>query len=470
MNDAVDKRLSPTSLRGEIALPGDKSISHRAILFSSFATGTARVLTSVLGRDNFASLRIMRQLGVKASGTLSARMRMLAIDEGLDCFSESAGENCEIIIEGLGLHGFSKADSALDCGNSGTSARLLCGLLAGQAFESKLVGDHSLQSRPFKRVTEPLGLMGARFSGDRLPLTVAGPEGDGNKLRGINYDSPRASAQVKSALLLAGLQAEGEVRISESHCSRDHTERMLQAMGCELESSKRVDGRWEVVLTDSAKRREYNALDIEIPSDFSAAAFFLVAGSIVPGSEIMMRNVGFNQTRIGLFSILERMGASFTCENARLVGGEEVVDILVRSAELRGVSVTAEDVVLAIDEIPILAVAAAFAEGETHISGAAELRVKESDRLTMTAKILNYFGVPVEELPDGLRIQGQSFTPTSAIRDVDDSWKSTGDHRIAMSGAVLQYALGGDFELHDKEAVETSFPTFIECFEGLGGK
>ncbi len=465
MGTDVRKAVAPTPLRGEISLPGDKSISHRAILFSSFARGKARVLTSVLGRDNFASLRIMRQLGTKASGALSQKMLSLASEEGLDGFSLSGDDTCEIVIEGMGLQGFSSAGSALDCGNSGTTARLLCGLLSGQQFESQLIGDHSLQSRPFKRVTEPLGHMGARFSGDRLPLTIFGPEGA--KLKGIAYDSPRASAQVKSALLLAGLQADGDVRVSESHCSRDHTERMLSAMGCHLESGLRADGRWEVLLPDSGKRDHYDALDIVVPSDFSAAAFFLVAGSIVPGSEIMMRNVGFNKTRIGLFSILEGMGASFTCENARSVGGEEVVDILVRSASLRGVSVSAEDVVLAIDEIPILAIAAAFAEGETLISGASELRVKESDRLTMTANILQYFGVPVEELPDGLRIQGQSFEAPGTIERVDDSWKSTGDHRIAMSGAVLGFAQGLGFELHDKEAVETSFPTFADCFQLL---
>jgi 3-phosphoshikimate 1-carboxyvinyltransferase len=347
----------------------------------------------------------------------------------------------------------------------------LTGFLAGCPFSCTLSGDESLRSRPFKRVTDPLSQMGACFDGESLPLKIRG-----GALKGIDYLSPKASAQVKSAILLAGLQASGPVSVVEPWRSRDHTERMLTAMGCEVRGFELENGHWKVELPGEAERRTLSPLEIEVPGDFSAAAFFLVAGTIVPDSQVLIKGVGFNPTRTGLFSILRRMGANIKTYNPRNVGGEEVIDLEVNGAALKGVDVHPEDVVLAIDEIPALAVAAAFAEGVTRISGAEELRVKESDRLKKTAELLKSFSVEVKELPDGLLISGnpalaKSFRESGqTVPDGRTSWRHSGDHRIAMCGAVLEYSLCAEFQLSDAIAVETSFPTFVDCFERLGAQ
>lgn len=449
-------------LQGRTSVPADKSISHRAVMFSSVAEGTSEVRATLLGRDNLATIRIMRQLGVTISGQFNAQARALAAEEGLTDFSESPDGFCRLTIHGKGFGALRSPESVLDCGNSGTTSRLLCGLLAGCALDAELTGDESLIKRPFKRVTEPLSQMGAKFSGDMLPLKITRAE---KALGGIEYRSPKASAQVKSAILLAGLKSSGEVRVIEPVQSRDHTERMLAAMGTEVTAGRTADNAWSVALPPPGARLPLKPLNLEVPGDFSSAAFLIVLASIVPGSDITITNVGYNPTRIGLLHILRRMGADIENLNQRVVGGEEVADLRVRSAKLRATTVDADDVVLAIDEIPILSVAAAFAEGQTLISGAEELRVKESDRLTKTAQVLTSFGVDVEELPDGLRIRGQTGVSQTPVDDLP--WQGSGDHRIAMSAAVLRYALCGECVLTDQPAVETSFPGFLDCISGL---
>jgi len=462
--------MSVQPLCGELNVPSDKSISHRSVLFPSIAEGVSLVHASVLGRDNLATIRIVRQLGVTVRGELNADVMKLAEEEGLSGFTLSKDEYCHIEVHGKGWQGLTAPVDELDCGNSGTSARLLTGFLAGTNFSATLTGDDSLRTRPFRRVTEPIARMGGSFNAEMLPLTVTG-----SALTGIHYDSPKASAQVKSAVLLAGLRADGPVSLTEPRPTRDHTERMLSAMGCAVETKAGPDGSSTVSLPENANERVLQAIEIEVPGDFSAAAFFLVAASIVPGSAVRISHVGYNETRIGLLHVLKRMGASIEVQDKRVVGGEDVVDFVITAASLRGIEVTGEDVVLAIDEIPILAIAACFAEGETRIRGAEELRVKESDRLAMTARVLKSFGQEVEETEDGLIIQGNpdsfsSFEATQAGDKGDNSaeaWRSSGDHRIAMCGAVLEYALSGRLHLSDTAAVETSFPTFAQSFQAL---
>ena len=452
---------SAVSLRGTIQVPGDKSITHRSVMFGAIAEGTSVVKTSILGRDNFATIRIMRQLGVEISGRVTKSLVEIAKEEELPDFIDSGNDFCEIKINGKGFDALTVPAAALNCGNSGTTARLLTGLLAACPFDCKFSGDESLSKRPFKRVVEPLTKMGAQFSGEKMPFTLSG-----KKLHGIDHVSPHASAQVKSAIILAGLRAEGEVSVTEPRLSRDHTERMLQAMGCELRCGKTADGKWKVSLPAASKRLPLKAQQIAIPGDFSAAAFFLVAGSVFPNSDIVISGVGVNPTRTGLYNILKKMGADLTLQNERVVCGEEVADIRVRSAQLKGIEVSEEDVVLAIDEIPILALAAAVAEGTTVIRGAAELRVKESDRLAMSSAVLRSFGVEVKELPEGMDIIGQparGFSPNSN----ELNWKESADHRIAMCGTIFELLSTGRLELVDRAAVETSFPSFQECLRGL---
>lgn len=470
-------QVSRVGLRGKISVPGDKSITHRAIMFGGIASGKTIVRTSILGRDNFATLRIMRQLGVKISGSVTPALRQIANEEGFSDLQTAEGNLSRLEIIGCGPAGLTPTDEDLDCGNSGTTARLMTGILASQNFKATLKGDSSLSSRPFKRVVLPLCRMGAGFSGEKLPLTVIGALTGGDDLHGIRYESPKASAQVKSAILLAGLRAPEETIVIEPHLSRDHTERMFAAMGVKVETRTTAEGV-EVKLPAKATRGSLSGIEIEVPGDFSAAAFFLVLGSIVPSSEIVLTGVGVNPTRTGLLSILRRMGASIDLSNNRIVGGEEVADITVKTSKLQGIKVDPLDVVLAIDEIPILAVACAFASGETLITGAEELRVKESDRLTMTARILKAFGVEVEELPDGLKITGRPDLASSgqaeavsrmvgAATAASGGWTGSGDHRIAMAGAVLQFAVSSRFDLFDLAAVETSFPGFVQCFQEL---
>lgn len=459
--------MSNYFLSGEIQVPGDKSITHRALMFSGLAKGKSIIRTNCLGRDNLATLRIMSQLGVSFSGTLTSSLLKLARSEGIDDFSESVGENaeiCHIVANGVGVDGFKKPVEILNCGNSGTSARLLCGLLSGAKFSSTLDGDVSLRGRPFRRVIEPLTLMGAKFSSDELPFVIEG----GSKLKGVRYVSPRASAQIKSAILLAGLQCPDLVSVIEPAQSRDHTECMLKSMGCLMASSIADDGSYEVQFLQGMQSETLHPINTFVPGDFSSASFFLVAASIIQGSKVLIRNVGFNPTRIGLFHLLVRMGAKIAISNKRESGGEPVVDLLVESSELKGIEVSSSDVVLAIDEIPIFAVAAAFAQGKTTIRGASELRVKESDRLAMIAYVLKTFGVELVELEDGLIIEGLRNIPLLNPDAIDNSnWMNSHDHRIAMSASVLQFALGLPFTITEVDMIETSFPGFSELFQGL---
>lgn len=408
-------------LRGSIRVPGDKSVSHRAVMLGALAEGVTRVTGFLEGEDTRATARVFEQLGVRIQ-------------------TPSASER---IVHGVGLRGLRASDAALDCGNAGTGMRLLAGALAGQAFDSVLVGDASLSKRPMRRVTEPLAAMGARIDsidGGLPPLRIHG----GRELRGIEYTLPVASAQVKSALLLAGLYAHGETVVREPHPTRDYTERMLAAFGWPIEFSPghaRLSGGHAL-----------RATDVAVPADFSSAAFFLVAASVIPGSELLLEAVGMNPRRTGLLSALRLMGADIVEENPRSEGGEPVADLRVRHARLRGVDVPQALVPDMIDEFPALFVAAAVAQGRTVVSGAAELRVKESDRIATMAVGLRALGVAIEETPDGAIIDGGGLRGGAV--------ESHGDHRIAMSFAVAAQLAAGEVRIGDVANVATSFPGF----------
>jgi 3-phosphoshikimate 1-carboxyvinyltransferase len=416
-------------LTGRLRVPGDKSISHRAVMFGAIAEGTSRVTGFLEGEDTLATARVFAQLGVRI---------------------EAPAPN-ERIVHGVGLDGLRGTAGVLDCGNAGTGMRLLAGLLAGQAFDSVLVGDESLSRRPMRRVTEPLARMGARIDtedGGLPPLHVRG----GSHLHGIDYASPVASAQVKSAVLLAGLYATGSTCVVEPRPTRDYTERMLRAFGAEVELSPgyaRVAGRPRL-----------RATDVHVPADFSSAAFFLVAASIVPGSDLVLEGVGMNPRRTGLLDALRLMGADIEAMGAREEGGEPVADLRVRAAELHGIDVPVALVPDMIDEFPALFAAAACARGRTTVRGAEELRVKESDRIASMAKALHALGVAVVETPDGAVIDGG--LPRAGSVD------SHGDHRIAMAAAVLSQCADGDVRISDVANVATSFPGFVECAASVG--
>ncbi len=408
-------------LHGEIDVPGDKSVSHRAVMLAALADGTSSIDGFLEGEDTRATARIFSDLGVRIEAPSPSRR----------------------IVHGVGLHGLGAAAQPLDCGNSGTGMRLLCGVLAGQAFESTLVGDESLSRRPMRRVIEPLAAMGARIAandGGLPPLRV----GAGDGLHGIDYRTPVASAQVKSALLLAGLYASGATEVREAHPTRDYTERMLAAFG------------WPIAFEPGRARLEgghrLRATDVVVPADFSSAAFFLVAASIVPGSRLLLRAVGLNPRRTGLLQALRLMGADIREHAARDQGGERVADLEVRHAPLRGIDVPVELVPDMIDEFPALFVAAAVAAGTTRVSGAAELRVKESDRIAVMAEGLRSLGIAIDEAPDGASIHGGRLQGG----EVD----SRGDHRIAMSFAVAGLVARGAVRIADCANVATSFPGF----------
>lgn len=415
-------------LHGSVRVPGDKSVSHRALMLAAIAVGESRIRGFLEGEDTRATAAVLAQLGVR-------------ID------TPSAGER---VVRGVGLHGLRSTAQPLDCGNAGTGMRLLAGLLAGQAFDSTLVGDASLSKRPMRRVTEPLARMGARIdTRDGLPpLTVHG----GQPLRGIRYELPVASAQVKSALLLAGLYAEGETEIVEPHPTRDYTERMLAAFG------------WPIAFAPGWAKLEgghaLHAADVEVPADFSSAAFFLVAASIVPGSALRLPAVGLNPRRTGLLQALQLMGADIAIENEREAGGEPVGDLVVRHAPLHGVELPEALVPDMIDEFPALFIAAAVAGGRTTIRGAAELRVKESDRIATMASGLRTLGAVVEETPDGAVIHGGQLGGGAV--------ESHLDHRIAMSFAVAGLVAAAPVRIHDCAHVATSFPGFLELANGCG--
>ncbi|HEX5755735.1 MAG TPA: 3-phosphoshikimate 1-carboxyvinyltransferase [Arenimonas sp.] len=416
-------------LRGELTVPGDKSVSHRAIMLAAIAEGQSRINGFLEGEDTRATAAIFGRLGV----------RIEAPDAGVR------------IVYGAGLHGLRASAESLDCGNAGTAMRLLTGLLAGQAFDSRLHGDASLSRRPMARVIEPLQRMGARIDAAESgcpPLTVHG----NNILQGIDYSLPIASAQVKSAILLAGLYARGETHVREPHPTRDYTERMLAAFGVPIAF---VPG--EAALLGGFPLQ---ATDISVPADFSSAAFFLVAASLVPGSDLLLRRVGMNPRRTGLLSVLRQMGADIREESTGEQGGEPVADLRVRSAQLHGVDVPVELVPDMIDEFPALFVAAACAEGCTRVSGAAELRVKESDRIATMAAALRRLGIAVNEAADGAVIEGGRLLGG----DID----SHGDHRIAMSMAVAAQRATGEVRVRDCANVATSFPGFKDLAAGAG--
>jgi 3-phosphoshikimate 1-carboxyvinyltransferase len=415
-------------LHGSVAVPGDKSVSHRALMLAAIAEGRSRIRGFLEGEDTRATAAVLARLGVRIE----------------------APADGERIVHGVGLHGLRGAAQPLDCGNAGTGMRLLAGLLAGQSFDSVLVGDASLSKRPMRRVTDPLAQMGARIDshGGLPPLHIHG----GAALRGIRYELPVASAQVKSALLLAGLYAEGTSEILEPHPTRDYTERMLAAFGWPIDFAPgraRLDGGHALL-----------AVDVEVPADFSSAAFFLVAASIVPGSQLRLPGVGLNPRRTGLLQALRLMGADIVVEREHVAGGEPVGDLVVRHAPLHGIELPAALVPDMIDEFPILFIAAAAASGRTVVRGAAELRVKESDRIAAMASGLRALGVAIEETPDGAIVDGGPIGAGTV--------ESLTDHRIAMSFAVAGLRATDPVRINDCRHVATSFPGFRELANGCG--
>ncbi|KFL37948.1 3-phosphoshikimate 1-carboxyvinyltransferase [Arenimonas donghaensis] len=418
-----------SALTGEVQVPGDKSVSHRAVMLGALAEGRCEIEGFLEGEDTRATAAIFANLGVRIEAPSASRR----------------------IVHGVGLHGLQAPAGVLDCGNAGTGMRLLAGLLAGQGFDSELVGDASLSRRPMARVISPLQAMGAAIEageGGRPPLRIHGKK----TLQGIDFKSPVASAQVKSAVLLAGLYARGTTRVSEPHPTRDYTERMLAAFGWPVRF-----GPGEASLDGGHRLR---AIPVRVPADFSSAAFFLVAASLVPGSDLCLRQVGMNPRRTGLLDALRAMGADITVAEAGEQGGEPVADLRVRHARLRGIDVPVALVPDMIDEFPALFVAAALAEGETRVSGAAELRVKESDRIATMAAALQALGADIHETPDGAIIRG------GRLRGGDAD--SHGDHRIAMALAVAAQCAGGEVRIRDCANVATSFPGFEALARGLG--
>ena len=419
------------SLNGAMRVPGDKSISHRSIMLGSLAEGVTEVQGFLEGEDSLATLKAFRAMGVEIEGPQQGR----------------------VVIHGVGLHGLKAPGAPLDLGNSGTSMRLMAGLMAGQSFDVEMHGDASLTKRPMRRVTEPLAQMGAKVDtaeGGTPPLKVHG----GQPLHGIDYQMPVASAQVKSCLLLAGLYADSPTCVTEPAPTRDHTERMLRGFGYPVKS----DGATACVEPGG----KLSATTIDVPADISSATFFMVGAAIAENSDVTLEHVGINPTRIGVINILRQMGAELSVSNEREVGGEPVADIRVRSSKLKGIRIPEEQVPLAIDEFPALFVAAACAEGETVLTGAEELRVKESDRIQVMADGLQTLGVDARPTADGIAIQGGPIGGGTV--------EGHGDHRIAMSFAMAALRATGPITINDCANVNTSFPGFVELAAGAGLK
>ncbi len=419
---------------GEARVPGDKSISHRSIMLGSLAEGETRVRGFLEGEDALATLAAFRAMGVAI---------------------ERPGDG-EVIIQGVGLHGLQAPAGPLDLGNSGTSIRLMSGLLSGQAFDTELTGDDSLRGRPMGRIITPLRQMGATIEGaegDRPPLHIAGAQ----PLKGIHYDLPMASAQVKSCVLLAGLYAAGRTSVTEPAVTRDHTERMLRGFGYSVERD--ADG---VIHLEGGGG--LNGTEIEVPADISSAAFFMVAASIAPGSDLVLHHVGINPTRIGVINLLKMMGADISVQDETEVGGEPVAEIHIRSATLKGIEIPEDQIPLAIDEFPALFIAAACAEGRTVLRGAEELRVKESDRIAAMAEGLATLGATVEVLDDGIIIDGFGARGSFGGGEVE----SYHDHRIAMSFAIAALRAHDRIVVRGVDNVATSFPGFDALARGLG--
>lgn len=414
-----------SGLYGEITVPGDKSISHRALMFGAIATGDTLIDNFLMSDDVMRTMTVFRELGVDVS---------------------QVGSQIKVI--GKGLDSFTKPEHALNMGNSGTSTRLLMGLLSKQPFDIPFFGDESLSNRPLRRVAGPLSLMNAKvdLTGDNfLPGTIRA----NNRLQGITYEMPVASAQVKSAILLAGIQAEGETIIIEKVTSRDHTERMLRQFGGVITTNNGV-----ITVQQQPQLRGQHVL---VPSDISSAAFFMVAGLITPNSELTLKKVGVNPTRVGVIKLLERMGAKIKQEPI-LSDGEALADIVIKSQSLHGINIMADDIPSAVDELPILALAATQAIGDTVISGAAELRVKETDRIATVISELTKLGADIEEKQDGMIIHGG--TP---LRTMQDSalLDSHGDHRIGMMNAVAALITEGNVILTGEDAMSVSYPGFL---------
>lgn len=418
-------------LKGSIKVPGDKSISHRSIMLGSIADGVTKVSGFLEGEDSLATLSAFRDMGVKI---------------------ERNGSN--VTIYGVGKHGLKEPIRSLNLGNSGTSIRLMSGLLSAQSFDSELCGDESLSKRPMGRVIEPLRLMGADISGNdsKPPLLIKG----GKQLSSIEYTLPVASAQIKSCLLLAGLYSDGKTTIIENGISRDHTERMLKGFGYDVTSSSNT-----ISLMGGGSLK---SCDIEVPSDISSAAFFMVAGCISENSSIVLEAVNINPTRTGVIDILRLMGGNIELLNQRLQAGELIADIKVTSSELKGIEIPENLVPLAIDEFPVLFIAASCAKGETVLTGAKELRVKESDRIQVMADGLTSLGIDNEVLDDGIRIIGGEF------KEQTSSIKSHHDHRISMAFAIASVKSKFNIEIEGVDNVKTSFPNFVELANSIGMK
>ncbi|MFH0947392.1 MAG: 3-phosphoshikimate 1-carboxyvinyltransferase [Elusimicrobiota bacterium] len=416
-------------IKGEIEVAPDKSISHRALMISAIAEGSSRIKNFLKADDCISTMNCLKKLGV-----------------------DIVEKDDEIIVKGKGLK-LKKPTEILDAGNSGTTVRLLSGILAGQDFITKLIGDESLSKRPMKRIIEPLEKMGAKIKSNNgyLPIEI-----EGGNLKPINYESKISSAQVKSCILFAGLYADGITSFTEPEKSRDHSERMLKSFGAKISVKKNA-----VSVKGIAK---LHSSDIFVPGDISSAAFFMVAATIVKNSELKIKNVGVNPTRTGVIDVLKKMGAKILIENKRAHGvtgaGEPIADIIVKSSNLKSTVIEQSEIPLLIDEIPIIAVAAMQAEGTTKITGAKELRVKETDRLKAIASELKKMGADIEELEDGLVIKG----PTKLKGAKVNSYK---DHRIAMSLAIASLVAEGETEISDKDCVNISFPEFWKTLNNI---
>lgn len=415
-------------LKGEITIPGDKSISHRSVMFGSIAKGTTKISHYLQGADCLSTISCFEKMGIRIENNGSS-----------------------VLVHGQGLHGLKKPETILDCGNSGTTTRLISGILAAQNFPVALTGDDSIKKRPMNRIIEPLALMGAQIKSMEnngcAPLAITG-----QKLHGIHYTSKVASAQVKSAILLAGLYADGETRVTEPYVSRNHTEIMLEAFGAKVHT--------ENTTASIQQADELYGTEIVVPGDISSAAYFIAAGLMVPDSEILIKGVGINPTRSGILSVCREMGGSVTLLNETKGSGEPVADLLVKSSALHGVTIGGAIIPTLIDELPMIAAMACLAEGETVIKDASELKVKESNRLNVMVNALRSMGADVEETPDGMIIRGQRPLHGAVI-------DSKLDHRIAMTFAVLSLCAHGETTIQGRECVNISYPGFYEDLNNL---
>ena len=423
-----------TGLRGEVNIPGDKSISHRCIMFGSIASGTTEISNFLQGADCLATINCFRRMGI-----------------------EIENQEEKIIVHGKGLHGLTTPTEILDVGNSGTTTRLISGILVGQPFESKLSGDNSLNSRPMKRIIEPLTKMGGHISSilrnGCAPLYIAP-----GKLHGIHYDSPVASAQVKSSILLAGLYADGETSVTEPSLSRNHTELMLKEFGADIRSQFDLNTSKATAFIRPCS--ELYGQKIMVPGDISSAAYFIAAGLLVPDSEILIKNTGINATRAGILKVCENMGANITLLNERTEGGEAIADILVRTSKLHGTTISGDIIPTLIDEIPIIAIMAAAAEGTTIIKDAAELKVKETNRIETVVDNLKAMGCDIIATDDGMIIHGGKTLHGTTIHTLLD-------HRIAMAFSIAALIAEDTTRILDSKCVDVSYPTFYDSFENL---